>query len=531
MHLRVTAWSLSAKDVQCSKITSIPTYHPATLSVPRIVANSSLHENAPATPLRMPSPFFSPDPVSTPSTLALLHLKRDLITPIILESPTDSSEKIENTRFGSYPHSTLLNKPWGSQVLASKVDTGSRGRGKGGKKLGKRKRDDEDEIGTDADLGFVNLGEKASSGFAHLILPTPETWTIGLPHRTQVVYTPDYSYILQKLRVRPGDRILEAGAGSGSFTHAAARAVFNGYPSKRNEGVADDTVHDQQKLNGVKKTKKPYGKVFSFEYHEPRFQKLQQEIVEHGLEGVVRVTHRDVYNNGFCVPPDDFTEINGQEPSVNAIFLDLPAPWLALPHLTRESQNGANALNPTRSVRICTFSPCIEQVTKTVSTLRELGWVDVEMSEVEHRRIDIVREKVGLGYEGLRGVNATAKNVEEAIARLREVEGRSSRWIAESKEAENGDSTPGTKRGEKGTKGTVKAQRLEGIRQAAETGEIKMWREGRLIHRTEQELKTHTSYLVFAVLPITWTQEDEEKARQIWDKPKASPGSNGAKAT
>ena len=34
------------------------------------------------------------------------------------------------------------------------------------------------------------------------------------------------------------------------------------------------------------------------------------------------------------------------------------------------------------------------------------------------------------------------------------------------------------------------------------------------MHRTEPELKTHTSYLVFAVLPRPWTKEDEEKARR-----------------
>ena len=60
---------------------------------------------------------------------------------------------------------------------------------------------------------------------------------MALPHRTQVVYTPDYSYILQRLKVRPGSRIIEAGAGSGSFTHASARAVFSGYPGGQNDKV------------------------------------------------------------------------------------------------------------------------------------------------------------------------------------------------------------------------------------------------------------------------------------------------------
>ena len=44
-----------------------------------------------------------------------------------------------------------------------------------------------------------------------------------------------------------------------------------------------------------------------------------------------------------------------------------------------------------------------------------------------------------------------------------------------------------------------------------------MFKEGRLVHRTEPELKTHTSYLVFAVLPREWTGEDEERARGRWE--------------
>ena len=49
----------------------------------------------------------------------------------------------------------------------------------------------------------------------HILQPTPESWTYSLDHRTQVVYTPDYSYVLQRMNVKPGDTLIEAGAGSG----------------------------------------------------------------------------------------------------------------------------------------------------------------------------------------------------------------------------------------------------------------------------------------------------------------------------
>jgi tRNA (adenine57-N1/adenine58-N1)-methyltransferase len=249
----------------------------------------------------MSSPFLTPSTTTSQGTLALISLGRDHI-PAILTGPTPNHVvgKITNTRFGSYPHNTLINIAWGSQVVASNVGSQERKRGKK-RKLKEQNDKSEQELANDEEESPAF--EAASSGFAHILPPTPESWTISLPHRTQVVYTPDYSFILQKIRARPGTRIIEAGAGSGSFTHAAARAVFNGYHSEAS------SVHSSGN-----------GRVFSFEYHNPRFEALRQEIKDHGLDSVVRITHRDVYEEGFCLD-------NGSAPSASSIFLDLPAPW------------------------------------------------------------------------------------------------------------------------------------------------------------------------------------------------------------
>src|SRR5882724_9335833 len=86
------------------------------------------------------SPFLFPGPVATADSLSILHLKRDLQIPTILKAHDEDNDgysegKVVNTRFGSFPHSTLIGLAWGSQVRASKVDTGSRGRrGKGEEK-------------------------------------------------------------------------------------------------------------------------------------------------------------------------------------------------------------------------------------------------------------------------------------------------------------------------------------------------------------------------------------------------------------
>lgn len=486
-----------------------------------------------------PSPFLDPGPTATANSLALLQIRRDQLIPLILDASASNANgyaegPVVNTRFGSFPHSTLLDVPWGSQVRASKVDTGSRGR---------KKRKIDDTTSEVSESATPKTVEQAGTGFVHLLPPTPETWTISLPHRTQVVYNPDYSYILQRLQVRPGHTIIEAGGGSGSFTHAAARAVFNGYPSQ----LQDDA--------GTKKRK--FGRVCTFEYHEPRAQDIRKEIRAHGLDEVVRVSHRDVYEGGFLLEDADGSK---KSPKAHAVFLDLPAPWLALKNLTRNrlsaktakivdnSSNSDSAdvamnedhvpsaetapsstgtpfispLNPKSAINLCTFSPCIEQVTATVAAMRRLGWTDIDMVEVLHRRLDVRRERVGLHEEGLRGVNATAATVDEAVGRLREVEGKFKEWH-ELTRARGQEQAGAVKQAsdlkhepvDHSTENSSSKQaRLERIKN--DLGSRKIYKEGRLVHRTEPEIKTHTSYLVFAVLPREWSDDQEQACRKQW---------------
>ncbi|RYP05308.1 hypothetical protein DL764_003906 [Monosporascus ibericus] len=454
------------------------------------------------------SPFLDPGTLTTPSSLAIVHLSRDNLQPVYLRDYSGvvdgyAEGAVINTRFGSFPHSTLLNIPWGSQVRASIVDTGSRGRKRKIAQVGDGDGQDKDSENTASDGKPARNAVTASSGFVHILPPTPEIWTTSLPHRTQVVYTPDYSYILHRIRARPGMRIIEAGAGSGSFTHAAVRAVYNGYPDTPDEKT---------------------GKIFSFEFDKSRYEKMQEEIHSHGLDGLVQLTHRDVYNEGFL--------LDGESPQAECIFLDLPAPWRALPHLSRRRPKpnqlpaDAKALNGTdsdwksplradRSVYICTFSPCIEQVTQTIEVMRRLGWMEIEMVEVCHKKINVARERVGLNMPNDRGTNLTPGSVDEAVTKLREVEIRFREFHAKTQDA---DATMEDDTAEKEAAEDVNMNG-DGNQQdgaAEDTQTTKPWMLGRLTHRTEAELKTHTSYLVFAVLPQEWSEEQEAAAFEKW---------------
>jgi tRNA (adenine57-N1/adenine58-N1)-methyltransferase catalytic subunit len=483
----------------------------------------------------MTSTFLSPSLSTRPGDLASLHLRRDHSLPTILSTQvTSSSEEgyaegvVTNTRFGSFPHSTIIDVPWGSQIRASKVDTGSRGRVGKNVNAKKRKLDharaaESDGVATpasgEATPTTPKQAEAAASGFIHVLPPTPENWTTSLPHRTQVVYTPDYSYILHRIRARPGTSLIEAGSGSGSFTHAAARAVFNGYTksqpadteSSGNPAEAEDaeepaTQNGSAIVDGSKSKAKTYGRVYTYEFHRERHEKVQAEMVQHGLDSLVHAMHRDVYEDGFLVYDSESTGDDQKiSPRANAVFLDLPAPWEALPHLTRGpgAKGTPSVLDPEAAVHICTFSPCIEQAQRTVSALRKFDWIDIEMVEMQHKRIDVRRDYTGLQYDGLRGANSFAVDVDEAVEKLRQVEQRLKEFHA---------SKPGdlTSRAEK---------RKANNEQQLQNGESRLpFNEGVVIHRTEPELKTHTSYLVFAILPRAWTDADEAAAQEKWSK-------------
>lgn len=433
----------------------------------------------------MQSTFFAPGSVTREGHIASLHLNREQELPVKLSTVASRIEEkgyaegvVTNTKFGSFPHTTLIGVPWGCQVLASKVDTGTRGRAN----LSRNKKRKISAISTDAAVddnenSEVKQATSAASGFIHVLPPTPESWTTSLPHRTQVVYTPDYSYILQRIRARPGSTLIEAGSGSGSFTHAAARAVFQGVKQVSATQSQFGLVTD--------------GKVFTFEYHAERQLKVAAEMKEHALESIVLSTHRDVYKDGFWIRSEEGGYLS---PKANCIFLDLPAPWEALPLLTREgTSERPSVLDPDSTANICTFSPCIEQAQRTISLMRKLGWQDIEMIEIQHKRIDVRREYTGLEYEGMRSVNSSAASVDEALTRLQDVEERSREHHGE------GGSKP-----QKILKPTQPNRQLD----AAKVH----WNSGRLIHRSEPELKTHTSYLVFAILPREWTDADELQA-------------------
>ena len=133
---------------------------------------------------------------------------------------------------------------------------------------------------------------------------------------------------------------MESGTGSGSLSHAFARTIA------------------------------PSGHLHTFDFHQERADKARKEFEEHGLDKNVTVRHRDVCANGFEL-----------ENVADAVFLDLPHPWEVVNH-------AKDALSE-RGGRLCSFSPCIEQVQRTCLVLKEAGFTELSTLECLNRELQV----------------------------------------------------------------------------------------------------------------------------------------------
>lgn len=82
----------------------------------------------------------------------------------------------------------------------------------------------------------------------------------------------------------------------------------------------------------------------------------REEFARNRLDSLVTVTNRDVYLGGFAGVVDN---------RADAVFLDLPQPWLAVGHAVAALRAGGH---------ISSFSPCVEQVSRTCRVLEEAGF-------------------------------------------------------------------------------------------------------------------------------------------------------------
>eukprot|EP00055_Hartaetosiga_balthica_P003244 m.7089 g.7089 ORF g.7089 m.7089 type:complete len:327 (-) comp2705_c0_seq1:126-1106(-) len=196
----------------------------------------------------------------------------------------------------------------------------------------------DDMIGKPYGSKVYACDRKNVAKFMHILHPTPQFWTEVLPHRTQIIYPTDIAMVLYKLDIKPGSIVVETGTGSGSLSHSFARSVY------------------------------PSGHLHTFDFHQGRVEKAREEFACHGFSDVVTCKQADATKDGF-----------GLDGKCDAVFFDLPAPHLALPF--------ADSALKSSGGRLCSFSPCIEQVQRTCAWLHDHKYTEIQTLQVLERKL------------------------------------------------------------------------------------------------------------------------------------------------
>mgnify|MGYP001287775571 CR=1 FL=1 len=163
----------------------------------------------------------------------------------------------------------------------------------------------------------------------YLLTPTTEQLVIGLQRKSQIIFPKDSGYIIMKLGIVPGVRVLEAGTGSGGLCLAFASIVGEG------------------------------GHVYSYDAREDLQRVARRNIEGLGLRQRVTFKLREV-GNGF------------DEAGLDAVFLDLREPWSYLDQ-ARGALRGGGALG--------VLVPTANQLVATIRALHQhlyFGFIEAE---------------------------------------------------------------------------------------------------------------------------------------------------------
>jgi tRNA (adenine57-N1/adenine58-N1)-methyltransferase len=192
------------------------------------------------------------------------------------------------THRGILQHDDLIGKPWGTQV-------------------------------------FSHIGAPF-----FLLQPSLADLLIDLPRTTQILYPKDIGFILVTMGVGSGQKVMEAGTGSGSMTTALAYAVG------------------------------PEGRVISYEIKEDVQNLARKNLTRFGLESRVDFKLRDIQQGVDETDADSF-------------FLDLPNPYDYTAQVRAALKPGGF---------VCCLIPTFNQVEKTLYSLRQQNFAFIEVCEI-----------------------------------------------------------------------------------------------------------------------------------------------------
>lgn len=163
-----------------------------------------------------------------------------------------------------------------------------------------------------------------------LLQPSVADLLLTLPRSTQILYPKDIGFILISMGITPGQKVVEAGTGSGSMTIALATALG------------------------------PEGRVITYEQRQDIQNLARKNIERVGLGGRVEFKLRDI-QGGF------------DETNADSLFMDVPNPYDYI-------LQARAALKP--GGFFCTLIPTFNQIEKTLHALRMNQFAFVEVCEI-----------------------------------------------------------------------------------------------------------------------------------------------------
>ncbi len=185
---------------------------------------------------------------------------------------------------------------------------------------------------------------KTQKGYAYILLQ-PSTYDLVtyLKRSSQIIFPKEIGYIIVRMNIIPGARIVEAGTGSGGLTLAMARCV------------------------------QPNGRIFTYEERDDMQQVARKNLERAGVLNVVEMKQRDI-RAGF------------DERDADALFLDVREPWLFLAQAHAALKGGGffGSLVPTTN-----------QLSDLLQEMENLGgWGDLEVIEIMMRHYKPVAERL-----------------------------------------------------------------------------------------------------------------------------------------
>ncbi len=167
--------------------------------------------------------------------------------------------------------------------------------------------------------------------------PLISDFLMNVKRVTTITYPKDLGYLIFKMGINSGKKVLEAGTGSGALTMALAYYVS------------------------------PDGKVCSYEKRPEFSEKARENISRACLEDLVELKVGDISRG---IPERDF----------DCCILDLPEPWKCLKSVTRALKSGGS---------LAIFLPSVNQVERTVVKMLEFPFLKPEVVEVLIRKWDV----------------------------------------------------------------------------------------------------------------------------------------------